>query len=147
MLKHNIAFDLTLDCPGCGMSDVCDASCDCPACYLPSRLFEDQRESVVLAYHRFAPVMSALNAEGTYWSWSTEDVSGGDIACSLEIEYGDGAWYEIHLQPGGYLVSHFSKTHGSRETNTPPEVHLLDEIIAFTADEVVSAMALTVGKE
>lgn len=142
MLGHNITLDLNLDCADCGSSDVCADGCTCPACWLPSFVAEDQRDKSVWQWREFAPLLAAMNTERIHWGWATEDTRTGVPKHSIEVmRYDDDTWYEVELHPEGYVVSHFRRTRGIRETNTPPEVQQLDELLAHTIDEATNFMS------
>lgn len=142
MKGRNITLDLNINCPSCGSSDVCENECICPACWLPSIVTEGQRDKSVWAWREFAPLLDAMNTEWIPWGWATEKGKAGDPAHSIEVlRYDDDTWYEVELHPKGYVVSHFRRTRGIRETNTAPEVQQLDELLAVTIDEATNFMS------
>jgi hypothetical protein len=59
----------------------------------------------------------------------------------------DSTWYEVGLHPEGYVVSHFRRTRGIRETNTAPEIQELGELLARTVDEATNFMSPAIRKD
>ena len=149
MPGRNITLDLNLDCADCGSSDVCGDGCICPACWLPSLVAEDQRDKSVWQWREFAHLLDAMNADKIHWDWATETSAvTGAPKHSLEVRcLEDDTWYEVVLHPSGYVVTHYRRTAGSRETNTAPEVHELDELLAMTVDEATNFMSPAIRRD
>lgn len=148
MKGRNITLDMNLNCASCGSSDVCEDECICPACWLPSIVTEGQRDKSIWSWREFAPLLDAMNTEDIPWGWATEKGMTGDPAHSIEVlRYDDDTWYEVELHPKGYVVSHFRRTRGIRETNTPPEVLRLDELLAVTIDEATNFMSPAIRRK
>lgn len=142
----NIALEIGLNCPDCGGSDRCEGQCVCPACWLPSGVDEEHRDKSVEQWLALAPLLAALNGEEVYWGWSTEP-RNGIPKHSLEIaSYDDDSMFEVFPHEGGYLVTHYRWTRGIRETNTPPEVQDLDEVVALTVDEAMNALTSAIPR-
>lgn len=147
MPGRNITIDLNLDCADCGSSDVCADGCICPACWLPKFVFEGEREKSVWQWREFAHLLAAMNTDRIPWGWATEDTGTGVPKHSIEVlRQDDDTWYEVGLHPEGYVVSHFRRTRGIRETNTAPEIQELDELLARTVDEATNFMSPAIRK-
>ena len=142
----NIALEIGLDCPDCGASDRCEGECVCPACWLPSGVDEQHRDKSVKQWLALAPLITELNTENVYWGWSTAP-SNGIPKHSLEItSQEDDSMFEVYPHRDGYLIQHYRWTRGIRETNTPPEVQDLDEVVAQTVDEAMNALAAAIRR-
>lgn len=137
-MSRNLVLDLGLDCPSCGSSDLCQEDCGCPACYLPPTIPVSERDASVTAWRTYAPLLSALNAEGVRWGWATETHYTGVLKHSIEIlgEYSD-CWIEVSRWGNGYICELWRNTRGSRERNEPPEAQHIDSLEAHTEDEAV----------
>ena len=142
MPGRNITLDLNLDCADCGSSDVCADGCICPACWLPYLVAENQRDKSVGQWRAFAPLLDAMNAEKIPWGWATEETRNGDPHHSIEVlRRDDDTWYEVTLHASAYLVTHWRRTRGIRETNTPPPCEPIDEVSCLTVDEATNFMS------
>ena len=142
MNGRNLTLDLNIDCPDCGSSDVCADGCICPACWLPSLVAEDQREKSVWAWREFAPLLDAMNKDRIPWGWATEQGNNGQAHHSIEVlRQDDDTWYEVEVHASSWLVTHWRRTRGIRETNTPPSCEPIDEVSCLTVDEATNLMS------
>jgi len=71
------------DCPSCQETDVCADGCICPSCL--------KDPNGVTAWTAFAPVITALSADGIYWTWTN---AGGSY--SIEITARSNEWIDVY---------------------------------------------------
>lgn len=148
MKGRNITLDLNINCPSCGSSDVCENECICPACWLPSIVTEGQRDQSVWAWREFAPLLDAMNKDSIPWGWATEQRSNGQPHHSIEVlRQDDDTWYEVETHESYWLVTHWRRTRGIRETNTPPSWEPIDEVSCLTVDEATNFMSPAIRRQ